>query len=434
MIRSILRAPALGVGVASLCAFPALAADETKISAGDTAWMLVATALVLMMTLPGLALFYAGMVRKKNVLTTLAQSLGTCALVSVLWLAVGYSLVFTTGNDFIGDFGRAFFAGTTMASTHALAPTIPESVFLMFQLTFAVITPAIIAGAVADRMKFSALLLFMALWLIVVYCPVAHWVWGGGFLGKAGVLDFAGGIVVHINAGIAGLVAALYLGPRRGYGTENMAPHNLTFSVIGVSMLWVGWFGFNAGSALLADSRAGMAMLATHMAAAAAALTWMLAEWKVMGKPSVLGLVSGAVAGLGTVTPAAGYITATSGLIIGAAAGVVCFWASTWLKKRLKYDDSLDVFGVHGVGGILGTLATGIFATSMIAGGDIGGWVDGNPGQILDQLYGVVVVLAWSGGLTFVLLKAIDLVMGVRVTEEVEIEGLDLHLHGEVIH
>jgi len=434
MIHSLLRASTLGVGAVFLCASPVLAADETKISAGDTAWMLVATALVLMMTLPGLALFYAGMVRKKNVLATLAQSLGTCALVSVLWLAAGYSLVFTTGNDFIGDFSRAFFAGTTMASTHALAPTIPESVFLMFQLTFAVITPAIIAGAVADRMKFSALLLFMALWLIVVYCPVAHWVWGGGFLGKAGVLDFAGGIVVHINAGIAGLVAALYLGPRRGYGTENMAPHNLTFSVIGVSMLWVGWFGFNAGSALLADSRAGMAMLATHMAAAAAALTWMLAEWKVMGKPSVLGLVSGAVAGLGTVTPAAGYITASSGLIIGAVAGVVCFWASTWLKKRLKYDDSLDVFGVHGVGGILGTLATGIFATSMIAGGDIGGWVDGKPSQILDQLYGVVVVLAWSGGLTFVLLKGIDLVMGVRVTEEVEIEGLDLHLHGEVIH
>jgi Amt family ammonium transporter len=433
MIRNFCRVPALAGAIVVLCTTPALAQDS-KINSGDTAWMLVATALVLLMTIPGLALFYAGMVRKKNVLSTLAQSLGTCALLSVLWLALGYSLAFSEGSRFIGDLSRAFFDGGSVGGSHALAATIPESVFLMFQMTFAIITPAIIAGAVADRMKFSAFLIFMALWLVVVYCPVAHWVWGGGFLGKAGVLDFAGGIVVHINAGIAGLVAAIYLKPRRGYGSENMAPHNLTFSVIGVSLLWVGWFGFNAGSALLADGRAGMAMLVTHMAASAAALTWMLSEWRVMGKPSVLGIVSGAVAGLGTVTPAAGFVTPVSGLIIGAVAGVVCFWASTWLKRKLKYDDSLDVFGVHGVGGILGTLATGIFATSAVAGADIGGWIDGKPQQILDQLYGVVVVLIWSGGLTFVILKGIDLVMGVRVPEEVEIEGLDLNLHGEVIH
>jgi Amt family ammonium transporter len=432
MIRHFSRAPALAGAIAFLCATPALAQDH-DINAANTAWMLVATALVLLMTIPGLALFYAGMVRRKNVLSTLAQSLAACALISVLWLAVGFSLSFGAGNQFIGDFSSAFYGGA-LDGVYELAPTIPATVFLMFQMTFAIITPAIIAGAVADRMKFSAFLIFMALWLIVVYCPVAHWVWGGGFLQKAGVLDFAGGIVVHINAGIAGLVAAIYLGPRRGFGSENMAPHNLTFSVIGVSLLWVGWFGFNAGSALAADHRAGMAMLVTHMAASAAALTWMLAEWKVMGKPSVLGIVSGAVAGLGTVTPAAGFVTPVSGLIIGAVAGVVCFWASTWLKRKLKYDDSLDVFGVHGVGGILGTIATGVFATTAITLSDVGGWVDGKPEQILSQLYGVVAVLAWSGGLTWLILKAIDLVMGVRVPEEVEIEGLDLNLHGEVIH
>jgi Amt family ammonium transporter len=386
------------------------------------------------MTLPGLALFYAGMVRKKNTLATLAQSLGACALISVLWLVVGYSLAYTPGNAFIGDFSRVLFLGSGMDSVHPAAKTIPESVFVMYQMTFAVITPAIIAGAMADRLRFSAMLLFMALWLILVYCPVAHWVWGGGFLGQAGVLDFAGGIVVHINAGVAGLVAALYLGKRRGYGVDNMAPHNLTLSVIGVSMLWVGWFGFNAGSALLADARAGMAMLSTHMAAAAAALTWMLAEWRVNGKPSVLGIVSGAVAGLGTVTPAAGYITAWSGLLIGAVAGVVCFWASTSLKRRLGYDDSLDVFGVHGVGGVLGTIATGALATSFIAGSGASGWIDGNGGQMLTQLYGVVVTLAWSGIVNLVVLKVVDVLVGLRVPEEVEIEGLDLHLHGEILH
>jgi Amt family ammonium transporter len=424
----------LGSTVLAFGTTPAWAADAPRIDSGDTAWMLVATALVLMMTLPGLALFYAGMVRKKNTLATLAQSLGACALISVLWLVVGYTLVYTPGNAFIGDLSRLLFLGSGIDSVNPAAKTIPESVFAMYQMTFAVITPAIIAGAMADRLRFSAMLLFMALWLILVYCPMAHWVWGGGFLQQAGVLDFAGGIVVHINAGVAGLVAALYLGPRRGYGVDNMAPHNLTLSVIGVSMLWVGWFGFNAGSALLADARAGLAMLATHMAAAAAALTWMAAEWRVNGKPSVLGIVSGAVAGLGTVTPAAGYITAWSGLLIGAVAGVVCFWASTWLKRRLKYDDSLDVFGVHGVGGILGTLATGVLATSLIGGSGASGLIDGHGSQILTQLYGVVVAIAWSGALTWVALKVVDVLVPLRVPDEVEIEGLDLHLHGEILH
>jgi Amt family ammonium transporter len=433
MLKKFSSALPLSAALFALVIFPSHGAEST-INSGDTAWMLVATALVLMMSLPGLALFYAGMVRKKNVLATLAQTLGTTALVSVLWLVVGYSLVFTTGNDFIGDFSRVLFLGSTIDSVHPAAKTLPESVFLMYQMTFAVITPAIIVGAMADRLKFSAMLMFMALWVIVVYCPLAHWVWGGGFLAKAGVLDFAGGIVVHINAGVAGLVAALYMGPRRGYGSENMAPHNLTLSVVGVSMLWVGWFGFNAGSALLADARAGTAMLATHMAAAAAALTWMFAEWRLIGKPSVLGIVSGAVAGLGTVTPAAGYITPVAGMAIGAVAGLVCFWAAVWLKRRLGYDDSLDVFGVHGVGGILGTVATGVLATSVIAGPDVHGWIDGNFSQVLTQLYGAGVGIAWSAVVTLIILKIVNVLIGLRVAEEVEIEGLDLNLHGEIVH
>ncbi|MBM3558148.1 MAG: ammonium transporter [Alphaproteobacteria bacterium] len=425
----------LGLAVI-FAAGPALAA-ESKIDPGDTAWMLVSTALVLMMTLPGLALFYAGMVRKKNLLATTAQSLATCALVSVLWMTVGYSLAFTEGNPFIGDLSRAFLNGMTMTSTHSLAKTVPEVVFMMFQMTFAIITPALIVGAVADRLKFSAMLWFMAAWLLLVYVPLAHWVWGGGFLGAAGVLDFAGGIVVHINAGIAGLVAALVIGKRIGYGTENLSPHNLTWSVVGVSLLWVGWFGFNAGSAVAADARAGMAMAATHLAAAGAALAWMAAEWRVMGKPSVLGIVSGAVAGLGTVTPASGYITPASGLIIGLVAGGVCFWASVLLKRRLGYDDSLDVFGVHGVGGVLGTIATGVFATVAIAGlTDKGepaasGLVDGNAGQILTQAFGAGVAIIYCAAVTWVILKVIDALVGLRVSEEEEREGLDTVLHGE---
>jgi len=426
-----------GLTTAAFCglfAGPAFAqqAAPAKIDSGDTAWMIVATAFVLLMSLPGLALFYAGMVRKKNVLATTAQTLATAALVTVLWVVVGYSLTFSGSGSLIGDFGRVLMSGLTVDAIHPNAKTIPESVFAFYQMTFAIITPALVVGAVADRMKFSAMLWFMGLWLLVVYVPLAHWVWGGGFLQTDGVLDFAGGIVVHINAGIAGLVAAIVLGPRRNYGHENMAPYNLVLAVIGVSLLWVGWMGFNGGSALAADGRAGMAMMVTHVAAATAALAWMFAEWLTMGKPSVLGIISGAVAGLGSITPAAGYVGVGPALIIGLVAGIVCFYASTAVKKRLGYDDSLDVFGVHGVGGIIGTIGAGIFAASVIAGPDVKGlWFDGNGKQVLIQLKGIVVCLVWSGVLTWVILMILKATTGLRVTNEQEIEGLDLHLHGE---
>jgi Amt family ammonium transporter len=427
---------ARGLPVAALCgliASPALAEQGPgKIDTGDTAWMIVATAFVLLMSLPGLALFYAGMVRKKNVLATTAQTLATTGLVSVLWVIVGYSLTFSGGGDLIGDLGRFLMGGLTVGSIHPNAKTIPESVFAFYQMTFAIITPALVLGAVADRMKFSAMLWFMGLWLLLVYVPMAHWVWGGGFLQSDGVLDFAGGIVVHINAGIAGLVAAIVLGPRRHYGHENMAPYNLVLAVIGVSLLWVGWMGFNGGSALAADGRAGMAMLVTHIAAATAALAWMCAEWLTMGKPSVLGIISGAVAGLGSITPASGYVGVGPALLIGLVAGVACFYASTAMKKRLGYDDSLDVFGVHGVGGIIGTLGAGVFAASMIAGPEVKGlWFDGNGKQVLIQLKGIVVCLVWSGVVTWVILMGLKATIRLRVTNEQEIEGLDLHLHGE---
>ena len=432
-----MSAIARGLTVAALCgliAGPALAQQPPapKIDSGDTAWMIDATAFVLMMSLPGLALFYAGMVRKKNVLATTAQTLATTGLVTILWVVVGYSLAFSGTGAWIGDFGRFLMGGLTVGGIHANAKTIPESVFAFYQMTFAIITPALVLGAVADRMKFSAMMWFMGLWLLLVYVPLAHWVWGGGFLQTDGVLDFAGGIVVHINAGIAGLVAALALGPRRNYGHENMAPHNLVLAVIGVSLLWVGWMGFNGGSALAADGRAGMAMLVTHVAAATAALAWMFAEWLTMGKPSVLGIISGAVAGLGSITPASGYVGVGPALLIGLVAGVACFYASTAIKKRLGYDDSLDVFGVHGVGGIIGTLGAGVFAASLIAGPEVKGlWFDGNGKQVLTQLKGIVVCLVWSGGLTWVILMVLKATVGLRVTNEQEIEGLDLHLHGE---
>jgi Amt family ammonium transporter len=413
----------------------ALAADgKPAINSGDTAWMIVATALVLLMSIPGLALFYAGMVRKKNVLATTAQTLATVALVSVLWVVIGYSLAFTPGSGVIGDLSRFFMAGLALDSVHDAAKTVPENVFMMFQLTFAAITPALVIGAAADRIKFSATLWFMALWLLLIYCPIAHWVWGGGFLQKAGVLDFAGGIVVHINAGVAALVMALVLGPRRGYPTENMAPHNLVLTVIGVSLLWVGWFGFNGGSAVAADGRAGMAIAVTHIAAATAALAWMFAEWMVVGKPSVLGFVSGAVAGLGSITPASGYVDISAALIIGAVAGLACFYASTTFKRRMGYDDSLDVFGVHGVGGFLGTVAAGIFASSAIAGPDIRGLLEGNGQQVLTQLYGIACTVLLCAAGTWVILKIIDVTIGLRVTPEQEIEGLDINLHGETVH
>ncbi len=414
----------------------ASAADKPVIDTGDTAWLLIATALVLMMNIPGLALFYAGMVRKKNVLATAVQAFAVAALVTVLWFAVGYSLAYTDGgalNGVIGALSRTFGSGL-QGSVHPLARTVPENVFLMYQATFAIITPAIIAGAFAERMKFSAMMWFMALWVLLVYVPVAHWVWGGGFLGTAGVLDFAGGLVVHLNAGIAGLICALVLGKRQGYGHEYMAPHDLVLTLIGTSLLWVGWFGFNAGSALSSGELAGDAMLNTHVSAAVAALVWMSIEWSARGKPSVLGILSGAVAGLGTITPAAGFVEPWAAMVIGLMAGAVCYWASVVLKTKLGYDDSLDAFGVHGVGGILGTILTGVFATRAIndvAKGQAVGLVDGHGGQILTQLYGVAVVGAFSAIATWIILKIVDALVGLRVTRDEETEGLDTALHGE---
>ncbi len=414
----------------------AWAADKPQIDTGDTAWLLMATVLVLMMNIPGLALFYAGMVRKKNVLAMSVQAFAVAALVTVLWFAVGYSLAFTDGgglNGAIGSLSRAFGKGL-LGSVHELAKTVPENVFLMYQATFAVITPAIIAGAFAERMKFSAMMWFMGLWLLFVYVPVAHWVWGGGFLGVAGVLDFAGGLVVHLNAGIAALVCCVVIGKRHGYGQEYMAPHNLVLTLIGTSLLWVGWFGFNAGSALASGELAGSAMLNTHIAASVAALVWMAIEWATRGKPSVLGILTGAVAGLGMITPAAGYVEPWAALVIGVIAGSVCYWASIVLKNKLGYDDSLDAFGVHGVGGIVGSILVGVFATRTIndvAKGQPVGLVDGNGGQILTQLYGVLVISVFCAVVTWVILKILDAVIGLRVTQDEEVEGLDTALHGE---
>jgi Amt family ammonium transporter len=425
----------LGATGTLLLPFMALAADEKpKIDSGDTAWMLTSTALVLMMTIPGLALFYGGMVRKKNVLTTVMQSFAITCLVSILWLVIGYSLAFTPGNAAIGGMGKMFLKGVTIDSINDLAKTIPESVYMMFQLTFAIITPALIAGAFAERMKFSALMWFMALWSLLVYAPIAHWVWGGGFLGDWGVLDFAGGTVVHINAGVAGLVCCLVMGKRKGFGTENMAPHNLVLSVIGASLLWVGWFGFNAGSAAASNGSAGMAMAVTQFATAAAALAWMFAEWITRGKPSVLGIVSGAVAGLVAITPASGFVNPMGALAIGIAAGLICFWSSTSLKRALGYDDSLDAFGVHGVGGFVGAILTGVFAVEAIGGDGKKGLIDGNAGQVLTQLWGCLVTMAWCAVVTFIILKIVDAMVGLRVTTEEEIEGLDINLHGETVH
>ncbi len=403
------------------------------IDSGDTAWMLTSTALVLLMTIPGLAMFYGGMVRKKNVLATVMQSFAITCLVTVIWMIVGYSLAFTDGgglNNYVGGLSRFFLAGM---GVDAVSGTIPESVFMCFQMTFAIITPALIAGAFADRMKFSAMMWFMGLWSIFVYSPIAHWVWGGGFLANLGVLVFAGGTVVHINAGVAGLVCALVLGKRIGLGSENMAPHNLTLSVIGASLLWVGWFGFNAGSELASDGRAGMAMTVTQIATAASALAWMFAEWIVKGKPSVLGIISGAVAGLVAITPASGWVDPTGSLVIGIAAGVVCYWAVTGLKSAMGYDDSLDAFGVHSVGGFVGAILTGVFAVSAVGGEGASGLIDGNPGQVWIQFLGTLATIVWSGAISFIILKVIDAIIGLRVSKEVEVEGLDINLHGEVV-
>ena len=435
MKQAFLRlAPAVIIIAATSPAF----AEDAKIDAADTAWMIGATGLVLMMTIPGLALFYAGMVRKKNVLATMAQSLAATFLVSILWAFAGYSLAFTGEGAFIGSLDRIFLNGVTLDAISPLAKTIPESLFMIYQMTFAVITVALVAGSVADRMRFSAFLLFCGFWLLLVYVPIAHWVWGGGFLASYGTIDFAGGLVVHLNCGIAGLVAAYVLGARRGYGSENLAPHDLALAVIGVGLLWVGWFGFNGGSALGANSRAAMAIVSTHLAASAGAFTWMVLEWWTRGKPSVLGMISGAVAGLGTITPASGFVLPMQAVLIGVIAGALCFWACTWLKLKIGYDDSLDVFGVHGVGGLTGTLLAGVLAVGALSAtpempGGIHGLLEGNPQQLLAQTYGVVVTLVWSGAVTFVILKVIGVLVPLRVKQEDEVMGLDVSLHGEAL-
>ena len=422
---------------AALFVSPAFA-QGAKIDGADTAWMISATGLVLMMTIPGLALFYAGMVRKKNVLATMAQSLSATFLVSILWAVVGYSLAFTGDGAFIGTLDRIFLNGMAMDDISPLAKTIPESLFMIYQMTFAIITVALVAGSVADRLRFSAFLLFCVFWLLLVYVPIAHWVWGGGFLGTAGVIDFAGGTVVHLNAGVAGLVAAYVLGARRGYGSDNLAPYDLTLAVIGTGLLWVGWFGFNGGSALGANSRAAMAIVSTHLAASAGAFTWMALEWWTRGKPSVLGMISGAVAGLGTITPASGFVLPMQAIMIGIIAGAVCFWACTWLKLKIGYDDSLDVFGVHGIGGFTGTLLAGVFAVGALSvspemPGGVSGLLEGNPQQVMLQLYGIAVTLLWSGAMTFIILKVIGALVALRVRNEDEVMGLDVSLHGEAL-
>jgi Amt family ammonium transporter len=408
-----------------------LAADKAKLDTGDTAWMMTSTLLVLMMTIPGVALFYSGMVRKKNVLATAIQSFAIACVMSVLWMIVGYSLAFTNGgeiNAYVGSLDKIFLLGIGIDS---LSGTIPETVFMTFQMTFAIITPALITGALADRMKFSSLLVFLSIWMIIVYAPITHWVWGGGFLSDAGVLDFAGGTVVHINSGIAALVGAIVLGRRRGYGAENMAPHNLTLSLIGASLLWVGWFGFNAGSAVAANGSAGMAMAVTQIAAAAAALSWMFIEWLARGKPSVLGIISGAIAGLVAITPASGYVDPVGALIIGLTSGLTCYWGAVVLKHKLGYDDTLDVFGVHGIGGITGAILTGVFAVESIGGTP--GLIEGNASQVMIQFEGIIATIIYCAISTLVILKIIDWTMGLRVDEEIEIGGLDYNLHGETI-
>jgi Amt family ammonium transporter len=409
------------------CIPPAFAADPPKLDSANTAWMLTSTVLVLFMTLPGLALFYGGLVRAKNALSVLMQCFSIACAVTIVWVVVGYSIAFGEGNAWWGGLSKAFMAGV---DTKAVNGTIPETVFSMFQLTFAIITPALVVGAYAERVRYSGMLVFSLLWVLLVYLPIAHWVWGGGWLQKMGVMDFAGGLVVHLNAGMAALVCALVLGRRRGFPETAMPPHNMTMCVTGACMLWVGWFGFNAGSALAADGVAGMAMLVTHIAAATGSLAWLVCETIKYGKPSVLGIVTGMVAGLGTITPASGFVGPMGALAIGAAAGVICFLATSYMKRALAVDDSLDVFPVHGVGGILGTVLTGVFAAAALGGA---GYADGQTmgGQVLAQLGGVLATAVWSGVLTWVLLKVTDAVVGMRVAGDEETEGLDTVLHNE---
>ena len=423
--RILTRTLALAAGAAASTA--ALAAETPAIDKADTAWVLVSALLVLFMTIPGIALFYAGMVRKKNILSTLAQSVAICMVASLLWWIVGYSLAFAEGTNFVGGLSKAFFSGIGIDT---VSGTIPEVLFIFFQMTFAVLTPALIVGSWAERMKFSALLVFTVFWSLLVYAPICHWVWASdGYFFKLGALDYAGGTVVHINAGIAGLVGCIMLGKRNGYGSQAMTPANLTYAMLGASVLWFGWMGFNGGSGLAANARAAMAILATHLAAAAGALGWMAAEWKSRGRPSLLGLISGAVAGLVAVTPAAGFILPASGVIIGLISGVVCFVSVSYVKTKLGYDDSLDAFGVHGVGGIVGALLTAVFATSAVTGSEL----PTMGVQFGIQAMSVVATLFYGGVMSAVILWVIKRTMGLRVTREEELTGLDLAIHGERI-
>ncbi|AHB47462.1 ammonium transporter [Hyphomicrobium nitrativorans NL23] len=429
---TLVAGPGFAQEVIAPAAPAAAAAAEPALSAGDTAWMLTSTVIVLMMAIPGLALFYAGMTRKKNVLNTVAMVFAAVCVLSVTWFVIGYSIAFGDGgalNAYTGGLDKLFLGHLTK---DAMSGTIPESLFIVFQMTFFAITPALIVGSIVERMKFSSLLIFLVLWSLIVYAPICHWVWGGGFLSEDGVLDFAGGTVVHINSGVAGLVAALVLGRRKGYGTENLAPHNLVLTLIGASLLWVGWFGFNAGSAAAANDTASMAALVTQIAAAAGGLTWMVAEWIFHRKPTVLGVTSGAIAGLVGITPAAGFVDPMGGLFIGIGAGFAAFFFSTVVKKAMGYDESLDVFGVHGIGGIVGAILTGVFAVEAIGG--TAGLLEGNFAQVWIQIYGILATIIWCALATFVILIVLKYTIGIRVPEPVEVEGLDVNLHGEVVH
>lgn len=416
-----------------LALIPGTALAEDSMNGADTAWIMASTALVLFMTLPGLAMFYAGLVRSRNVLSVLMQCFAIAGVASILWFIAGYSLAFGEGNSWIGDFSKAMLSGI---GRDTVSGTIPESSFMMFQMTFAIITPALIVGGFAERMKFSAMLIFSAIWLMLVYVPVTHWVWGGGWLAEMGLYDFAGGTVVHITAGVAALVAAIVLGPRKGFPTTAMTPHNMTMTIAGAGMLWVGWFGFNGGSALAADGNASMAILVTHISAATGAMTWMVIEWVRFGKPSALGVVTGMVAGLGTITPASGFVGPGGALIIGLLAGAVCFSATQYIKRVLKIDDSLDVFPVHGVGGILGTILAGVFSATSLGVFSGYGFAEDKGittmgGQLEVQFIGVIVTIIFTAVVTWVILKLVDAMVGLRVTEEEEIEGLDIVLHEE---
>ncbi len=427
-IRRIFNLPMTFV-ISALVFLPSLAQAEDTLNSGDTAWMLTSTALVLFMTIPGLSLFYAGMVRAKNGLSVMMQCFAITSMVTVLWVVAGYSIAFGGEGPYWGGLSKMFLAGV---GVDTLSGSIPETVFMTFQMTFAIITPALIVGAFAERMKFSAMMVFMAIWLLVVYSPIAHWVWGdGGWLGGKGILDFAGGTVVHINAGFAGLVAALVIGKRNGYPGTPMAPHNLMFTVVGAGMLWVGWFGFNAGSELAADGTAGMAMAVTQIATATAAIAWMIVEWLMHGKPSVLGIASGAVAGLVAITPASGSVGPTGALAIGAAAGIGCFIAAVRIKPMLGYDDSLDAFGVHGIGGIIGALLTGVFCAPAFGGAGFADGITSIGAQVGIQAFGIIATLIYTMVMTFIILKVLDALMGLRVNDEQESEGLDISQHDE---